>query len=460
MKQGIANLKQPGEERKITVMSNDNPYKFDLPGQMTALEEYDIMVFGGGSAGVAAAIQAARAGQRTALVEKNGVLGGTTIVGSVNFPGLFHAWGKQVIRGIGWEIIEQTVALGGAKLADYSVIPDRHWKHQVLVNRFVYSSVLDRLCGAAGVHLRLHEMPSMIVERNGHLYAALTGKSGIRWFKVKKIIDATGDANITGMMGYARRKGEDLQPGTLINDIGGYDLNQVDMDRLYELYSEAVAQGTYNRSLFREGNCPFVGALRSGRIQMHVQNIDGSDSESKTAAEIKARQMLMESVQFLRQVPGCEKLEVRYFANECGIRETWTIEGEAEIDEHSYVTGYVWPDAVCYSFYPIDLHHHSENRIVQQYLEPGIVATIPYRALIPRGSDHLLAAGRCIAGDRMANSAYRVQASCMATGQAAGMAAAIASQQQISVRDVPLDMLREALQTNGAIVPVSSESTS
>lgn len=410
--------------------------------------EYDIMVFGGGSAGSVAAIQAARDGKRTALVEKNGVLGGTTIVASVNFPGLFHAWGKQVIRGIGWEIIERTVELGGAELPDFSVIPTRHWKHQVLVNRFIYSAVLDQMCLDAGVSVRLHEMPAAVMRGDDGIYVALVGKSGLQWFKTSKLIDATGDANVAGMMGFARKKGEHLQPGTLINDISGYDISAVQADELQKIYEKALHSGAVGPT--RSG---LYHDLKAGRINMHIQGIDASNSEGATMAEIRARRNLLEMVTMLRQVPGCEKLEVRYFANECGIRETWRIEGEAEVDEQSYVSGYMWPDAVCYSFYPIDLHHHSDFHIEQKMIEPGIVPTLPYRALIPKGSDDLLVAGRCVAGDRMANSAFRVQASCMATGQAAGMAAALAVELNCSVRDVPPDTLRGQLELHGAIVP-------
>ncbi|CAG7625777.1 FAD-dependent oxidoreductase [Paenibacillus allorhizosphaerae] len=412
------------------------------------LEEYDVIVFGGGSAGCVAAIQAARTGKRTALVEKNGLLGGTTTVASVNFPGLFHAWGKQIIGGIGWEIIEQTVGLGGAKLPDFSVIPTKHWHQQVWVNRFIYSAVLDQLCLDAGVRLRLHEMPAAIVPTEAGNYVALAGKTGLKWFKAAKLIDATGDANIAGMMGYLRKKGEVLQPGTLINDIAGYDLADVPREQLERMYTEALEKGEVSRS--RSG---LYHELKVGRINMHVQGIDASDSEMKTQAEIKARAMLLNTIKLLRKVPGCENLEVRYFANECGIRETWRIEGETEVDEQSYLSGYVWPDAVCYSFYPIDLHHHSGYHIDQKFIQQGVVPTMPYRSLIPKGSDDLLVAGRCAAGDRMANSAFRVQASCMATGQVAGLAASIAADQRISVRDVPIDLLRVQLQRFGAIVP-------
>jgi hypothetical protein len=430
-----------------------------LPHPVPLHGEYDVIVFGGGAAGCTAAIQAARYGKRTALVEKNGVLGGTTIVASVNFPGLFHAWGKQIIRGIGWEIIERTAELGGAKLPDFATPPPRHWHHQILVNRFIYSCVLDSLCVDAGVQLRLHEMPAIIIKRDGENYVALAGKSGLKWFKTAKIVDATGDANIVGMMGYPRNKGDLLQPGTLIHDLAGYDPNAVDAEKFEQLFQEAVRSGKISDEYLRKSGGLLYQGFRTGRISLHVQGIDGSESESKTLAELRARRLLLNSVQFLRTLPGCENLKVQYFAIECGIRETWTVEGEAMVNEQAYTTGYLWPDAVCYSFYPIDLHHHSDNRIRQKMLDPGVIPTIPYRALIPQGSDDLLAAGRCISGDRMANSAYRVQATCMATGQVAGLAAAIAADERIPVNRVPVDRLREQLQKYGAIVPTHNSAS-
>ena len=104
------------------------------------------------------------------------------------------------------------------------------------------------------------------------------------------------------------------------------------------------------------------------------------------------------------------------------MRETWRIAGEREVTAASYTSGFVWPDAIGYSFYPIDIHQPDSIEIDIRPLARGVVATIPYGALVPAGSDHLLVAGRSIAGDQAANSAYRVQATCMATGQAAGAA--------------------------------------
>lgn len=94
----------------------------------------DILVVGGGTAGTIAAIQAGRAGARTVLIESGSQLGGTTTTGGVAFPGIFHAWGKQIIGGIGWELVMDCVQLNGDKLPNFSLLPDRHWKHQVTVN--------------------------------------------------------------------------------------------------------------------------------------------------------------------------------------------------------------------------------------------------------------------------------------------------------------------------------------
>jgi hypothetical protein len=110
---------------------------------------------------------------------------------------------------------------------------------------------------------------------------------------------------------------------------------------------------------------------------------------------------------------------------------------------------------VCYSFYFIDVHTESGGE--HRFLDEGVEPTIPLRALVPRGSRHLLAAGRCVSSDRRANSALRVQASCMAMGQAAGAAAALAVSLGVASRDVPIDRLRKLLAAHGAIVPPATK---
>ncbi|MFS0726795.1 FAD-dependent oxidoreductase [Paenibacillus sp. 1P07SE] len=426
--------------------------------ELAITDRYDAVVVGGGSAGFAAAVQAARAGAKTALIEKNSILGGTTVVAAVNYPGLFHVKGRQVIAGVGWEAIERTAAKGGAVIPDFTEdVGERHWEHQVRVNKFVYSSVLEEMCLEAGVALRYHEMPAAIMmseaEEEEHRLI-VNGKSGLSAIGFKKLVDATGDANLAMLMGYPLERDEHLQPGTLIYKLEGYELDQVDTDKLKEAYGAALEAGKLRTTDHLPGDIPFYRELVSrGSASLHVTGIDGSTSVSKSGAEIQAREALMRIYMYLRTIPGCEGLYVDYFANECGIRETQRIVGEAYIDADRYISGHLWPDAVCYSYYPIDIHQHNSNDTDIRPLAEGVVPTIPYGALIPRGSDHLIAAGRCISGDHTAHSAYRVQATCMATGQAAGAAAALAALGQLSVRDVHVEQIRQTLQAHDAIVP-------
>lgn len=418
-------------------------------------ETYDVVVVGGGAAGFTAAVQAARAGANVALIEKNSILGGTAVVAAVDFPGLFHAAGKQVIAGIGWEAIERTEAKGGATLPDFTESAgERHWEHQVRVNKFVYSTVLEEMCLEADVTLRYHEMPAAVYVEGEDRRLIATGKSGLTAIGFKKMIDATGDANIAELMGYAREKGDALQPGTLVYKLGGYQLEQVDLARLKEIYTLALHREDIKKTDHLPGDIPFYRELRSrGSASLHITGIDGSTSRSKSRAEIEARQALMRIYTLLRTVPGCEQLYVEFFANECGIRETCRIVGEEYVDADSYLSGRRWPDAICYSYYPIDIHQHDSNTTDVRPLGEGVVPTIPYGALVPRGSDHLLTAGRCASGDPVAHSAYRVQASCMAMGQAAGAAAALAALENVSVRHVNREEIKEVLRAHGAIVP-------
>ena len=256
-------------------------------------------------------------------------------------------------------------------------------------------------------------------------------------------------------MGYPRQRSQTLQPGTLIYHLSGYDPSKVDFDRLKELYNEALSAGKISTT----DHAPGVGKPYHQEIYcfggncIHVTDIDAGSSEGKTLAELKARESLKRTYHFLRQVPGLETLEVDFAANECGIRETWRIVGLADVTYETYTSGFVWPDAICYSFFPIDIHQNDSNRMDTRPLKEGIVATIPYRSLIPKGSERVLAAGRCISGDTEASSAYRVQASCMAIGQAAGVAAVLSADKNITMSQVDVAELRQILTKYHAIVP-------
>ena len=137
---------------------------------------------------------------------------------------------------------------------------------------------------------------------------------------------------------------------------------------------------------------------------------------------------------------------------EVGVRETYRVVGEYRITEDDYRSGRVFSDSLCYAFYPVDMHDKSSG-VHPSHLAEGIVPTVPLRALVPRGGQDILVAGRCVSSDRGANSGLRVEAACMAMGQVAGAAAALAAKRNASPLDLPIDELRESLASSGAIVP-------
>ncbi|NQD69672.1 FAD-dependent oxidoreductase [Sphingobacterium shayense] len=410
----------------------------------------DILVVGGGTAGVVAAIQAARAGKKTVLVENGSMLGGTTTTGGVNFPGIFFAWGKQVIGGIGWEMVQEAVALNNDQLPDFSIPHGRqHWKHQVRLNGPLYSMVIEDKCVEAGVGLRFYESPVSAVETKDGWKVITVGKSSQTEIFCNQLIDCTGNANVVSLAGYNLLREEEIQPGTLMFRIGGYQMDQLDMKMITAEFNQAVERGDLIKGEFLSVQSLLRNA---GDNVQHIHGADATTSISHTLANVKGRASLFRTFKFLRGLPGLEKLKIMDMQNETATRESFRIDSIYKITHEDYVTGRVFEDAVSYSYYPIDLH--DANGVVPKHLEQGMVATVPLRALIPAGSRNLIVAGRCVGSDRLANSALRVQASCMGMGQAAAAAAVLANTQRTTPDKVKISDIHQLLTEHGAIVPV------
>ena len=415
---------------------------------------YDVVVIGGGPAGSVAAIQAAQLGARTLLVEKNGMLGGTTTSAAINVPGLFHAWGRQVIAGIGWQLVNRAVQLAGDRLPDFSRYDRPPNMLQVRVNAAVYAALLDEAVLGSAATLALHTMLAAVGRQEGEWRVTLCGKEGLRDERARVLVDCTGDANAVALAGFGLERNEELQPGTLNVRLSGYDPAGLDYTFLDRAYEDAVAAGSLlpgDLAMHGDGVRTFL--RQRGENSMNVTGIDASTSAGRTAAEVTAREVLMRIYRFLRGQPGLENLTIDFTAAECGIRESCTIRGKKRITARDYASGRLWEDAVCYSFYPIDVHRPGGDGIDLQPLKEGTFPTIPRGAMLPSGSAWLLAAGRCIAGDQEANSAYRVQASCMATGQAAGAMAALSAQSGVEPGELAIGDIHKALRAHGAIVP-------
>lgn len=420
--------------------------------------DYDVMVIGGGTAGVVAAIQAGRAGAKTLVVEKTGLLGGTMTNGGVNYPGLFHAWGKQVIAGIGWELVTKAVEESGGSLPDFTDYDRHHHSRlQVRVNGFVFASLCDELVTDAGADIRFHTMPADVCEKKPSGWQlTLCGKTGLSQLLAKVVIDATGDANAVALAGLELDISDENQPATLSCKASGYSLADLDLTAINTAASTEVEAGRLAcTDAGWNSVSPNVGQwLRSGGANAsHTHHINARDSEGKTRLELESRKGLLRLYRFLRTQPGLENLVIDSFSPECGVRETATIVGKKTITVNDYISGRVRDDAVCYAFYPIDLHQSTGNGLGKQPLARGTVPTIPRGALLPAGSQNLIVAGRCVSSDRLANSALRVQASCMAMGQAAGAMAALSAQTGCDPESLSMTAIKKCLLDHHAIVP-------
>ena len=176
----------------------------------------DVLVVGGGAAGTIAAIQAARAGAKAIVVERGAQLGGTTTTAGVSFPGLFDAWGRQVIAGIGWELVRESVALDGGTLPDFGKVPQRHWENQVRVNQFLYALLAEEKCVQAGVQIAYYEFPQAITQKGDGWQVDCVGFGTQRRVLCKQIVDCTGGAEVVGMLNLPRLRGRETQPGSLL----------------------------------------------------------------------------------------------------------------------------------------------------------------------------------------------------------------------------------------------------
>lgn len=407
----------------------------------------DILVVGGGTAGTIAAIQAGRAGARTILVESGSQLGGTTTTGGVSFPGIFHAWGKQIIGGIGWELVLDSVELNGDKLPDFSKIPDRHWQHQVTVNPAIYALLAEEKCMESGVEVRYYETPTNVEYKEGRWLVESVGKGVKTQISCSQIIDCTGNALIASMAGYDVLREEDTQPGSLVFSMEGYDFDSLDMEKIPKKYHKSLRQSMLETTIRTTGENTYVPY---GYV--YVNGADSTTAETHTLANQQGRQNLLNLIRNLRELPGCENIRITGMKTETAVRETYRIDGLYKITHKDYVSGKVFDDSLSYSFYPVDLHRNGKS-IYQEFLKPEIVASVPLRALIPKSSKNFLVAGRCVSSDRLANSGLRVQASCMGMGQAAAAAAVLAYKNGTIPANVPVDEIKKLLRVHSAIIP-------
>jgi len=267
----------------------------------------------------------------------------------------------------------------------------------------------------------------------------------------KQIVDCTGNGAVAALLGFERLREEEQQPGSFIYTFTlGTAFSTLDGNEVRARFSEAVKAGTVRKNDCRGDIMSFI--RRGGDTWNYVEGADNSTADARTDTNLRGRASMLRMFRFLKTVPGLERIQLTSMSPEVGVRETYRVRGEHLMTHEEYTSGMRWEDSVCHAFYPIDVHH-KDSGVTPAYLAEGVVATVPLRALIPKGSVNLLVAGRCLSSDRLANSALRVQATCMATGQAAGAAAALSVRQGKTPGQVPAEDIKALLRQSGAIVP-------
>lgn len=416
----------------------------------------DVVVIGGGTAGVFAALGAKDAGADVILIEKNNILGGTMTQGMVCCPGLFYAWGKQIINGYAFEAVKRALKYDGREVPVFPYKSEYHWEQQISLNEFFFACALDEMCKEANISVMLDAYFVGASEEESGIIVYVADKEGLTEISAKKAVDASGNAYLTRRLGYKVNRSEHAQPSSLRMNIGGYDFSKLNKEEVLEKSRVAIENGEIQNCSSAEMILNCLSAYTVSYLHTEVSHSDFT--REGTELQRSARKNALAFLRLVKGIRGCENVYIVNFATECGVRETVRIQGEYEISVDDYINGKVFDDAVCYAFYPVDLHMSSDrqntkNNLNNIFLKDGIVPTVPYRALIPKNSKNVLCAGRIISSDQLANSGLRVEATCMAMGQAAGVAAAIAAKDNISVQKVSYTNLAKTLLSQNAIVP-------
>lgn len=421
----------------------DDPSGFSASCEDQA--DCDVFIAGGGTAGVVAAIQAGRLGARTIIAEASSQMGGAATTGGVNSPILFDVHGKQKIRGIGWEWVENTIKLDDGAAPESSP----HWR----INAPLFAIVAEEMLLRAGVSIRYHEAPLQVEPREDgsfHWLVHTAAMGAVRRIRARQLVDCTGNGSLCALAGAERMREAESMPGSIQYALTHrLDPNRLDPAEIERKFAEAITRGEMLASDARHGMMTAL-SYQSGN---YVVDADNASAAARSDTNIRGRQSVLRMLRFLRSLPGGETAQLASLSPEVGVRETFRVRGECVITVDDYLSGRTWDDSIAFATYQVDMHKNAWDDFDRRHLAPGVFPTVPFRALVPLGMKHLLVAGRCLSSDRLAFSALRVQAVCMATGQAAGAAAAIASSRDATPGDIPTMELKAVLTANGAIVP-------
>jgi hypothetical protein len=438
--------------------------------------KYDIIVAGGGFSGFSAAYAAAREGAKVLLIERNSTLGGVGTQALVN-----HILGVRAIVdghltqcvGDVFALIEKRILSEGSGVdvnsIDFTLNP--HGWYPGLGTGLIFDSermklLLETMLFEAGVKL-LYTTDIVDVIRNGDSISSLVvhNKSGLAAYSAEYFVDTTGDADIVRLAGLECDFGDEnggVSAASLEMHVEGVDKAELCeyMKTTGDVRFKSIIKILQERKIWKFPYEIFISVnlVKDDVFMINTirqVGIDGVDAESVTLGVVEGRRENYKLLEIMREYfPGFKNARVRQIAPSIGIRETYRIRAERTLTVLDLIECQHLEDSVALSGYGWDLpdpkrptHNPGDNR-----KRNSIFAEIPYGALVPRGIDNLIVAGRCIGTEREALGPTRVMGPCIATGTAAGIASAMALSDRCAMRDVDVGSLREKLRSHGGIV--------
>jgi hypothetical protein len=444
---------------------------FKLTREIPAEDGYDLVVAGGGPAGAAAAICAARLGAKVLLVEATGCLGGMGSSGLVTAFNPMANGERMLVGGLMREIVTTMHQRGFLAPQVTEEFYSKRFHCWTPFRVEGYKLVLDELATAAGVETRFFtrvveadvDAPKRIL--NGVI---LQNIEGLRCVRAKKFVDATGDAALSALCGVrcreAGRDTKNIMPPTLCSLVGGIDWSRAKSVSQQPLIEKAIRDGHFSAKdrhvpgLFRVGET--TGFLNAG----HIFHMNALKCRSLSDGVMRGRRLAQEFIAFYRKyVPGCENAELVTTGSLVGVRESRRIVGEYELSYDDYIARRQFPDQIGVYNSAVDIHVYDDTeaeyqRYYQEFsktgrLKAGECFGIPYGILVPKGWQNLWVAGRCNSSDVRAHGSIRVQPACSMMGQAAGTAAVQSLATGQPACDLDTAALVETLRRAGAYLP-------
>jgi 2-polyprenyl-6-methoxyphenol hydroxylase-like FAD-dependent oxidoreductase len=416
-----------------------------------------VVIVGGGSAGCAAAVAAARAGAEVQVIERWSFLGGTGAAVLDTFYGFYTpgATSRKIVGGIPDEVV--------GFMADRDAVIERPNTYGagtgITYDAELLKVAWDTLLAEAGVRVLLNSFVVDARTEDGRVVAVtVANKAGLHEVEADVFVDASGDADVLARAGGAFEEIGSLAPVQSLTTtfrVGNVDVQRaraVPKEELWAMMREANASGRF--ALPREEGSvhitPHDGFMVTNMARVVVE--DPTDPVGLSAAEAEGRRQALEYARFLREcVPGYERSLLVNFSTFIGVRETRRIHGAYRLTRDDVLSARRFPDEIALCGAPIEEHHAGADTR-WEYVADGGVYGVPYRCLVPEKLEGLLVAGRCLSATHDAHASVRSIGQCMATGQAAGTAAAMAAASGMALRGVETARLRGALQELGAVL--------